>query len=389
MFTFRWQQNLIGLLAIDIASEEGSVESVDASIILNSSLGYRNKGDSEDEWKEYASSLDNRSVHCKMDRNLPFYNCSTQRLFDLGSLYHDYYLLNIRILDVMCPSSNNRSELIISNDFGKFVDLWLVTNIQNGGFTMLWLSLKSMFFLVISLAVIYYWKKVSSSGRPSHLLEKKLMVLSCSLILLNFPLEYFTLAFNLPWIYLFINFFQVIFYVNLLFFLFLFTAEAKAQDFLGYWKKSLTIAMIGCISIIIMDAMVGKAVVQSVNPFYASSAWFVTSAANVELAVTVITSITGLIFLFISLMMCFQMITKKYPEESWRMTLMMLITILIPVMTLVEFLISKAAEGTMKWNETLGEAFKYTSGLKTGVLGLWNIYTFALLILLVPLNNQK
>ena len=113
-----------------------------------------------------------------------------------------------------------------------------------------------------------------------------------------------------------------------------------------------------------MDAIIGKAVVQSVNPFYSSSAWFVTSAANVELAVTVITSITGLIFLFISLMMCFQMITKKYPEESWRMTLMMLITILMPVMTLVEFLISKAAEGTVKWNETLGEAFEYTSGLK-------------------------
>ena len=48
VFTFRWQQNLIGLLAIDIASDEGSVESVDASIILDSSLGYRTKGDSED-----------------------------------------------------------------------------------------------------------------------------------------------------------------------------------------------------------------------------------------------------------------------------------------------------------------------------------------------------
>ena len=70
------------------------------------------------------------------------------------------------------------------------------------------------------------------------------------------------------------------------------------------------------------------------------------------------------------------------------MTLLMLVTVMIPILTVVEFLISKAAEGAFKWDEALGEAFEYTSGLKTGVFGLWNIYTFALLILLAPSSSQ-
>jgi len=389
----RWQQNLIGLIAFDFPSEGEKYERINATITIDSRLGYRNKGDPEDEygvteWKEYASRVENRSLDCVKDRNWLFYNCSTIRLFDLGSLHHDYYLLNIHIINIETPFSKNGSELFISKNIGKLLDLWLVAYNQNGGFTQIWVTLKSIFFLLIPLTTVYFWKKLTVFKRPLHQLEKKLLKLSSSLILFNLPLEYFTLALNVPWIHLLIDFFQAIFYLNLLFFLLLFTTEMKIQDFLGYWKKCFSISIVGCVSIIMLDVMerVGG---QLVNPF-SSGSWFETNTVNIELALTVITSCVGLIFIFISLMICFQIVTRQYshPEESWRMTLLMLVTVMIPILTVVEFLISKAAEGAFKWDEALGEAFEYTSGLKTGVFGLWNIYTFALLILLAPSSSQ-
>ena len=158
---FRWQQNLIGLIAFDFSSEGEKNERINTTITIDSRLGYRNKGDPEDEygiteWKEYASRVENRSLDCVKDRNWQFYNCSTIRLFDLGSLHHDYYLLNIHIINIETPFSKNGSELFISTNIGKLVDLWLVAYNQNGGFTQIWVTVKSIFFLLIPIKTVYF-----------------------------------------------------------------------------------------------------------------------------------------------------------------------------------------------------------------------------------------
>ena len=79
-----------------------------------------------------------RNLDCDIDSDLKksgyYYNCSTIPLFDLGSLHHDYYLVNLRI-----PSAFDFDGLDltpIENDkLGKLVDLWMISIHQNGGFT--------------------------------------------------------------------------------------------------------------------------------------------------------------------------------------------------------------------------------------------------------------
>lgn len=80
----RWMQNLIGILQIDVTYFKGVFFCVwpdclylkcifllewelmepRVPVTIEASLGYRNKGDPEDEWKEYATSTEIRSMDC-------------------------------------------------------------------------------------------------------------------------------------------------------------------------------------------------------------------------------------------------------------------------------------------------------------------------------------
>nr|CAD7571244.1 unnamed protein product [Timema californicum] len=62
----RWQQNLIGILQLDIAYFPDIEMEERIIITLDSKLGYRNKGDPDDDWKMYASSVEERILDCSL-----------------------------------------------------------------------------------------------------------------------------------------------------------------------------------------------------------------------------------------------------------------------------------------------------------------------------------
>lgn len=163
------------------------------------------------------------------------YNCSLLPLFELGALHHDYYLLNLRFPVIY---DNNRG-------LGPVADLWLVAINQNGGFTKVWLSLKTVFFPMVIGVMIWFWRRVQLLARQPTLLESMLMALGVALTILNcklnhrpdkkfnkfpgivtlVPLEYLTLSFEMPFMLLLGDMKQGIFYSMLLSFWLVFAGE--------------------------------------------------------------------------------------------------------------------------------------------------------------------
>jgi len=68
-------------------------------MLLDARLGYRNKWDKDEDWKLYWESQEERNLHCEIDEEKEGYNymCDQIPFFELGSLHHDFYLLNIRL----------------------------------------------------------------------------------------------------------------------------------------------------------------------------------------------------------------------------------------------------------------------------------------------------
>lgn len=60
---------------------------------------------------------------------------------------------------------------------------------QNGGFTKVWVSLKTVFFPTIVGIMAWFWRRISHLARPPLLLEYMLMVLGAALTLLNCEFE--------------------------------------------------------------------------------------------------------------------------------------------------------------------------------------------------------
>ncbi|KMQ92478.1 protein wntless-like protein [Lasius niger] len=223
----RWQQNLIGVLQVDISYNSQIEIAPRTKITLDARLAYRNKGDAEDVWKPYAASIVERILDCSIDKPLEHYNynCSVMPLFELGSLYHDYYLLNIRL-----PSDTDKNQ-----GLGHIVDLWLTAINQNGGFTKVWVSLKTVYFPIVLGVLAWYWRRVYMLSRSPALLEYMLLTLGSALTFLNLPLEYLTLAFDMPFMLLLGDIRQGVFYATLLSFWLVFAGE-HLMVAEGQWK---------------------------------------------------------------------------------------------------------------------------------------------------------
>ncbi|XP_053618611.1 protein wntless [Plodia interpunctella] len=394
----RWQQNLIGVLQIDIAYNSQMEVKPRSVVTIDARLAYQNKGDPEDEWKLYTQSIEKRHLDCDIDVKADGYlhNCAPMPLFELGSLFHDYYLLNVR-LPVDEPDMNT--------NLGHIQDMWLTVINQNGGFTKVWVSLKTVFFPCIVAILVWFWRRIHMLERKPVLLEKMLLSLGIAVCVLNMPLEYLTLHYDLPFMLLLGDMRQGIFYAMLFSFWLVFAGEhmliqeASAQSSLKQYWRHLSAVAIGCTSLFIFDMC--ERGVQLRNPFY--SIWVTDIGTNLALTFIILAGIcTGVYFLFLCYLVwqVFKNISQKrqslptmssvrrlhYEGIIYRFKFLMLATLLCAALTVIGFILGQVAEGQWKWDENI--KLEYTSAFFTGVYGMWNIYIFALLVLYAPSHKH-
>ncbi len=148
------------------------------------------------------------------------YNCTPVTLFELGSTHHDFYLLNLRL-----PTARSVNKTSKNQNLGKLQDLWIVEIHQNGGFTKIMFSVKTFFFPIMLTAVVWFWHRIQQRKKGPKLLEKSLFALGLSFLLLDLPMEWLTLAFDIPAMLLVSDIRQGICYSTLFSFWIIFTGE--------------------------------------------------------------------------------------------------------------------------------------------------------------------
>ncbi|CAO1377204.1 unnamed protein product [Diamesa hyperborea] len=395
----RWQQNLIGILQTDIANDPTIYNTPHSEINIDSRLAFRNKEDPENEWKYYASSLEKRDLDCWSDNftDKYMYTCETIPLFELAALHHDYYLLNVRI-----PVDSDRK---MNLNIGYILDLHLSVIYQNGGFTKVWVSLKTVFFPFIVGIMLWFWNRVHLLQRKPVLLEYMLIYLGAALTLLNFPFEYLTLFYEMKFMLLLSDLRQGVFYAMLCSFWLVFAGEHMLIQDSGernslkiYWKH-LSAVVTGCISLFLFDMC--ERGVQIRNPFY--SIWVSKFGSNVAMMFICLGGISaGIYFLFLCYMVwkVFSNISIKrsvlpsmstvrrlhYEGIIYRFKFLMLATLLCALLTIVGFVLGQVSEG--RWNVNENVELEFSSAFFTGVYGMWNIYIFALMILYAPSHKK-
>ncbi|GAB6031384.1 hypothetical protein CHUAL_009166 [Chamberlinius hualienensis] len=395
----RWFQNFIGVLQFDI--EYNKKDSIDGkpSLTLDARLGYRNKDDHEGDWNLLADSVEERELDCSIDENEAkegqYYSCQTIPLFELGSVHHDYYLLNLRL-----PIKKNST---MNSGIGKVKDVWLIVINQNGGFTMVWMSMKAFFFPCIIAIMIWYWRRIQMLERAPALLERMLFALGIALSLLNIPIEFLTLAIDMPFMLLLSDIRQGIFYATLLSFWLVFAGEhmmdeVDRSNIQAYWKH-LSAVVFGCLCLFVFDMC--ERGVQLRNPFY--SIWVTDVGTRLALTFIICAGISACFyFLFLCYMIFkvfrtikFKRITISnmsnarrlfYEGIIYRFKFLMLATLLCAALTVISFIIGQVAEGKWKWDDD--SHLEYTSAVVCGVYGMWNIYVFSLIVLYAPSHKH-
>ncbi|ENN71131.1 protein wntless [Dendroctonus ponderosae] len=403
----RWQQNLAGVLQFDVVyTEGGKLINTMIELTLDARLAYSDKlaDGGQTPWTYYKHSKAKRYMDCHFDEHHNMkdkvgypYSCTMVPLFELGSLYHDYYLLNLRII--------YDERLNLNTHLGKVDDIYLHIIHMNGGFTKVWVSMKTVFFPLIIGVMIWFWNRVHLLARTPALLEYMLIYLGSALVFLNFPVEYFTLFFDMPYMLLLTDIRQGVFYAMLLSFWLVFTGEHMLIQESGdrnslkkYWKH-LSSIVIGCVSLLVFDLC--ERGIHLVNPFH--SIWVTPIGTNLALTFVICAGLSvGVYFIFLCYMIwrVFKNISVKksilpsmtqarrlhYEGIMYRFTFLMAATLVCAGITVVSFIFNQYTQGEHKWDDSMD--IEWTSVIHTGVYGMWNVYICALLMLYAPSHKQ-
>jgi len=304
-------------------------------------------------------------------------DCDMLPLFELGSVHHRQYLLNIRL-----PTYDvNKETGPMNKDMGRLREISIFVIHPNGGFTLVWLSIKTFVFPIVASVLCWYIWRICHLDRKPNILEQSLIALGCAITILNIPVDWFTLVLHMPFMVLYSDIRQGLFYSVLLCFWIIFAGEhmmdqLERNHILHYWKH-LSAVGFGCICLFVFEMC--ERGVQLTNPFY--SIWATSTGRYLGLSFVILAGLAAcvyFIFLLSMIVRVFRNIVAKksalpsmskprrnfYMSLIYRFSFLMVFTLLCAAMTVILFIIGNVSEGQWKWNDNSN--IEYTSAVQTG-----------------------
>uniref|UniRef100_A0AAF5I090 Protein wntless n=2 Tax=Strongyloides stercoralis TaxID=6248 RepID=A0AAF5I090_STRER len=399
----KWFQFLIGILDINIEYDPNI--SMDEEVLMEFEvrMGYKNKNDKE--WKEYYNINVTRKLHCtiseerKIKGNL--YDCQPIDLFELSSNPYPYYLLNIKlpVTDEVCKKNPKAPNC----GLGMINEIRFISIHQNGGFTYIWLLMKTLITPFIGYGNYWYWRRIRDLNRPKYLVEKSILALGITTLILDIPFEWITLLIRWPVILLFNDIRQGIFYTILFSFWLIFAGEHLVETGYGntlenYWKN-LTLIFLASIGFLFYD--ITERGIQMINPFFTLwSSDFGTSVATTILKISCFSLVLYIIFLIYKVILVWNCIRRKREAQLYqsnplrrikveniifRFKFLMIFTVICAILTVLTYAFKQIGE--MQYHDsdpTSGLLTSWTSAFFIGTFGMWNIYVMLLLAMYAP-----
>ncbi|KAI1714371.1 wnt-binding factor required for wnt secretion domain-containing protein [Ditylenchus destructor] len=414
-----WFQFLIGFLEVEIEYRSNVEMAEKIPMEMEIRMAYRKQDDPVDQWTEFISTSVKRTLECNIDKHRKLegytYNCSAIDLFELGSNNYPFYLLNIRlpVNKTRCRSDPNAPNCAI----GPINDLRLIAVHQNGGFTLIWLWLKTVVCPFVIAATWWYYNRVQALNRPKLLIEKAILALGCTLIILDLPIEWFSIWFRIPALLLISDIRQGLFYSILFSFWLIFAGEHLIDDqtrnsLKNYWRN---LSFVGTASLVLLAYDLAERGRQLIDPFFSiwasdrGSFW-----AKLSIYVAAIAIFCYFVFLSFRIRQVWTTITRKRSAQLYAMSktrrlkveaiiyrfkFLMILTMVCAALTITSYLMQQYDEGHMPDDEVFqenGSLVSYASSwftnsasaFFTGTFGMWNIYVILLLSMYAPSHKH-
>jgi len=392
----RWFQFMLSLLILRTQHHSDNAIKNDSYITMNIRVGYSNDPNANlapEAWTELFSATESRKLECLLNKPVGDsgdgyeYDCDPIHFFQLGSIPHKFYLINVKLPTPKVGGGTN-------SNLGQVQNLDFVTITQTGGFTKVWVSLKCAFFVLLLFPIVWYWNRIQMLQRKSSLLERIIFGLGLSMEFLNLPLELITIYCDAPWMLVFTDIRQGILYVVLLSFWIIFIGEhlmdQANRNQLSTYKLQLSCISIGTLAMLSFE--LAERGTQVVKP--TATIWSNHSAAYLLLVI-------GATFATVYMLMLVYFILKSVRSIHYkkRFTLpadrlkrferivkrfyTLLFFTFATALTTVVFYFFQQKLGSMA-AEWFSVEVQTASGFFTGVYGLWNIYVTVVLWLYAP-----
>ncbi|XP_057299652.1 protein wntless homolog [Hydractinia symbiolongicarpus] len=328
-----------------------------------------------------------------------YYTCEDQYLFELGSVAHKHYILNMQF-----PATDT-NKFCLASETSYFGGLHLTEIHQNGGYTISLFVSKTVMFPFIAAALFFFLRRIRRENREKSLLEKSIFWLGSAMLILLFPIDWLTLVADMPYMLLFSDLRQGLFYTALLVFWCIFSGEhildQNERNKLASYKYEIGSISVGCLALFIFDCV--ERGVQLSNPFH--TIWKKDAgekAAKAFLGLAAFASIIYCLFFMRLLYFVYRNIRMKevalpamqedrrlyYQNRIYRFRVLLWVSLFTVVATIVCFVLDQINETTWKFEDSaMNDYVVFSSAMHFGMFGMWGTYVFSVLILYSPSSD--